>query len=139
MFLTIFVAIYNCKTHLFTYANGGHNPTFLLSDTIKTLDDAQGMIVGIFENENYQESQIVLKDKDTIFMYTDGVNEAENSKEEFFGMSRLKSLLKKEDQEQCVNTIFEAIQEFSQDAIQSDDITMLAFSVYSESESGNPF
>ncbi|MDE5757170.1 MAG: PP2C family protein-serine/threonine phosphatase, partial [Allobaculum sp.] len=139
MFLTIFVAIYNCKTHLFTYANGGHNPTFLLSDTIKTLHDAQGMIVGIFENENYQESQIVLKDKETIFMYTDGVNEAENSKEEFFGMSRLKALLKREDQEQCVNTIFEAIQEFSQDAIQSDDITMMAFSVYSESESGNPF
>ena len=139
MFLTIFVATYNCKTHSFTYANGGHNPTFLISDTLKTLDDAQGIIVGIFEDEPYQENQILLHDKDTIFMYTDGVNEAENSKKEFFGMSRLKSLLKKEDQEQCVKAMFEALQEFSQDTPQSDDITMLAFSVYCDREKENTF
>lgn len=129
MFLTAFVGIYNSNTHKFIYANGGHNPPYLISDTLRTLDDAKGMTVGIFEDEEYGEKETTVKDGDTVFLYTDGVNEAVSRKEEFFGIGRLEDILEKKDQEQCVETVLKAVKDFARDTQQSDDITMLAFSV----------
>lgn len=134
MFLTAFVGIYDSSAHKFTYANGGHNRPYLISDTIRVLDGAEGMTVGIFENEEYGEREIRVKDGDTVFMYTDGVNEAVGGKEEFFGTSRLEEILEKKNEEQCVETVLEAVKDFARDTQQSDDITMLAFSVSSDSQ-----
>lgn len=127
MFLTVFVGIYNSITYRFTYANGGHNTPYLISDTLKQLDGAKGMTIGIFEDESYEEETITLKNGDTVFLYTDGVNEAVSRDKEFFGLDRLEEILEKNPGEKCVDAVLDGVRNFAQGAVQSDDITMLAF------------
>ncbi|MDE6252491.1 MAG: SpoIIE family protein phosphatase [Lachnospiraceae bacterium] len=129
MFLTVFVGIYNSNSHIFTYANGGHNTPYLISDTLISLDDVSGMTVGIFEDEDYDEASVVLKNGDTVFLYTDGVNEAVNVNKEFFGINRLEDILKKNGNEKCVDIVFDEVKNFAKDTQQSDDITMLALCI----------
>lgn len=129
MFLTVFVGIYCGDTHQFVYANGGHNTPYLLSDRVQKIEGAKGMAIGIFEDETYEEGEILLQEGDTVFLYTDGVNEAVSSKREFFGTDRLEHILEQKGREKCVDAVLEAVREFAQGAQPSDDITMLAFCV----------
>lgn len=133
MFLTAFVGIYDRNTHKLTYANGGHNHPYLISDTVRMLDGAEGMTIGIFEDEEYKEKEVCLKKGDTVFMYTDGVNEAVSCRGDFFGTNRLEEVLAEKNGEQCVETVLEAVKDFANNTQQSDDITMLAFSVLPDS------
>lgn len=132
MFLTLFVGIYNNRDGRFTYANAGHNPPYLISDRLISLDDAKGTAIGFFEDEVYEEREKTLKEGDTIFLYTDGVNEAVSKDRKFFGSDRLEQILEEKNQEQCVESVLNGVRDFAQDAPQSDDITMLAFSVLPE-------
>ena len=127
MFLTLFVGIYDGRTRKFTYANAGHNPPYLISDRLRSLDNSKGMAIGIFEDEVYEEREVELKEGDTVFLYTDGVNEAVSRDRKFFGLNRLEQLLEQKKQEQCVASVLEGVRAFAQDTPQSDDITMLAF------------
>lgn len=135
LFITLFVGIYDSRTRRFVYANAGHNPPYLVSvsgentslDGLQNLNGSRGMAIGIFEDEAYEESTIVLKDGDTVFLYTDGVNEAVSRDKEFFGLKRLEQILSRQEQEQCVQSVLEGVRSFAQDTPQSDDITMLAF------------
>ncbi len=133
MFLTAFVGIYHSGERRLVYANGGHNPPYLISGTLRTLDGGRGMTVGLFEDEDYQEAEVSVRAGDTIFLYTDGVNEAVSREGEFFGIRRLEGILKQKDQERCVKTVLDAVREFARDTQQSDDITMLACCVLPES------
>lgn len=129
MFITVFVGIYNIDSHIFTYANGGHNTPYLISDTLIRLGDARGMTVGIFEDEDYGEASVLLKNGDTVFLYTDGVNEAVNVKDEFFGTDRLEDILKNHGNEKCVDIVLDEVRSFAEGTQQSDDITMLSLSI----------
>ncbi len=129
MFLTLFVGIHNSRNGKFTYANAGHNPPYLISDRLIRLDDAAGTAIGFFEDELYEERYRELKEGDTVFLYTDGVNEAVSKDKEFFGLDRLEQILEQKNPEQCVESVLNGVKDFAQDALQSDDITMLAFSV----------
>lgn len=129
MFLTLFIAIYHPESQELVYANGGHNAPYLICDTLIKLDQSQGFALGLFEEEEYEEARISFKAGDTLFLYTDGVNEAVSASKELFTTSRLEKILKQEDQEQCVQKVLKAVNEFAKDAPQSDDITMLACSI----------
>lgn len=137
IFITVFVGIYDINTRIFTYANAGHNTPYLISNTLKKLDAASGITTGIFENEKYNEVSVTLNNGDTVFMYTDGVNEAVNTEREFFGINRLENTLKtfrNEKKENCIELVLNEVRNFSQNSVQSDDITMLSFSICSNSE-----
>lgn len=129
MFITLFVGIYDSRTRRFIYANAGHNLPYLISESegIKSLGVSSGMAIGIFEDEVYEESTVELKDDDTVFLYTDGVNEAVGRERDFFGLERLEQILSTQEKEQCVQSVLEGVRSFAQDTPQSDDITMLAF------------
>lgn len=135
LFITLFVGIYDSRTRKFVYANAGHNPPYLIlaseentaSDGLQNLDGTRGMAIGIFEDEAYEESTVELKDNDTVFLYTDGVNEAVSRDKEFFGLRRLEQILSRQEREQCVQSVLDGVRGFAQDTPQSDDITMLAF------------
>lgn len=127
MFLTLFVGIYDSRTRRFAYANAGHNPPYLISAGLKSLDDSKGMAIGVFQDEVYEEREIELEEGDTIFLYTDGVNEAVSRDRKFFGLEHLQQILKRCNQEQCVTDVLAGVKDFARDTPQSDDITMLAF------------
>ena len=79
----------------------------------------------------YREQKMELGKQGTIFLYTDGVTEAENPEEEMFGEQRLKAVLDRcapeEDPKGIISRISMAVKDFSvkKGAVQTDDITML--------------
>ena len=132
LFITAFLAKYNPKTKVLTYTNVGHNAPYVISDELIMLDGAHGMAAGVFPDITYEEAEITLKDGDALFVYTDGVNEAQNVKGELFSTERLEQILTwhiSGNRKNIITDIRKAVKEFSDGAVQSDDITMLALTV----------
>ncbi len=132
MFITIFCAVIDLKTGTVSYANGGHNTTFVLRKTGETigLPKLEGFVVGPMEDMKYSSGTYSLENDDTLFLYTDGVIEAENSKGELYDESRMLSLLSSLAGKQCeeiISAMRKNIRGFAGNAPQSDDITMLSF------------
>ena len=128
LFITAFIAKYDPKTGSLTYVNAGHNPPYLLSDELVMLDGAHGMAAGIFGGEVYTEETVTLKDGDALFIFTDGVNEAQNKNGELFTTEALEEALRQHTVDKRQNTltdILDCITRFADGAVQSDDITML--------------
>ena len=132
MFVTAFIGYYNLLSGRFTYVNAGHNPPIIKKSagTSQFLTTKPRLILGWKKGNQYQEEEIYLSQGDAIYLYTDGVSEAMNVKMELFGEARLLKTV--QDYEECSPTellpaIKKEIDNFTQDAEQTDDITMLAF------------
>jgi len=129
-FITFFWASLNRATREFRYVNAGHNPPFLLraDGSIKRLD-VGGIILGLMKTLSpYQEESVTLNSGDTIVMFTDGVSEAMNAKEEDFTEERLEALLKtvrSESPAKIIEAVRKALDQYTHGTPQSDDITML--------------
>jgi sigma-B regulation protein RsbU (phosphoserine phosphatase) len=131
MFVTVFIGILDVASGLLEYTNAGHNPPYLRyhDGVIKSLDDRHGPVVGALSGLDYQQNQISMSNNDLLFLYTDGVTEAENADNQMFSDERLGKLIASLDSvsaEEIVGTIQEEIKAFEKDVDQSDDITMLA-------------
>ena len=130
MFVTVFYAIYDIRTGLLTYCNGGHNPPYLLhaDGTTEQLPMTQNAMVGAYKRIIFKESTLQLEQGDTLVMYTDGVTEAMNPAREMFGIKRLDGILRGQTDKSCqqmIESIKAGISGFVGDEEQSDDITML--------------
>ena len=130
MFVTVFYAIYNTKTGLITYCNGGHNSPHLLraDGTVKELPRAKSIILGAFDGAEYIEENLQMEHGDTLVMYTDGVTEAMNPAFEELGEERLDRILSglaDKSSQEIVEAVKTGIADFVDGAEQSDDITML--------------
>lgn len=131
MFVTVFCGILDVRTGVVLCANGGHNPSLEVRTgrDVSFLKMPSGMAMGIMEDFRFETREIVLQPGDTLFMYTDGVTEAMNERQELFSEERL---------QQCVfqlcdrsirdmtHGMMERIEVFCNEEPQSDDITMLA-------------
>ena len=132
MFVTAFAAIYDASNKTLTFSNGGHNPPYLLSDTLHELNTSSGTLVGLFKDEKYSEETIKLRTGDILFLYTDGVSEATNSKREFYGTKRLENTLTdawNENKSDLVEVVRSSLADFAEGSEPHDDITMLTLTV----------
>jgi len=128
LFITTFVAIIRPQDGTLTYANAGHNPPYLLSESLIKLDGEFGAAAGIFHDADYPEHTVRLRAGDLLLLYTDGVTEAESADGDFFGEERLEELLRAnrgENSETVLTRVLEEIKLFTNGAVQNDDITML--------------
>ena len=128
MFFTAFIAILNTVTGELEYVNAGHNPPAIkLGDEFEYLKSDNNLVISAMDNYEYKASKVFLKPENSILIYTDGVTEAQNTKEEFYGEERLINLLNKKEQEpkEIIESVKTSIEEFSDGASQFDDITML--------------
>ena len=137
MFVTLFLGILNIRTGELQYSNGGHNSPYLIRARggLEPLDTTHGMALGIDEDFSYQSKTIVLQKGESIFIYTDGVTEAMNEKEELFTEQRLEkelAVLQESPVEQVINGMLEKIEAFSEGMEQHDDITMMLLRFYGE-------
>ena len=133
MFVTTFLAFADPKEGMIRYANAGHSPPYLLHDgKRKLLAASSGVPLGIFAGETYQTAEEVLPLGSTLFLYTDGVNEAVDRHAEFFGMERLEKILSETDGANAVIQVKSELDRFTAGSEQSDDITMLSFISRSE-------
>lgn len=130
MFVTMIYAVYNAKTGVFNYADGGHDPPLLISadGTCSQLPATDGLALGVLPGFNYEESSYQLGPGDTVILYTDGVPEAINDAEEQFGFPRLKKAFETKppiDAKEAAERIIDLVNDFAGDMPQFDDTTCL--------------
>ena len=134
MFVTLFLAYIDIANGLIQYSNAGHNPPYVLCDgNVKALTASGSLPLGLFAEECYESTQELFLLGSTIYLYTDGVNEARNEKGEFFGIPRLEEILKKSQGEEVVDEVKAAVEQFTAGCEQSDDITMIALTSRTQS------
>ena len=131
MFVTLFYAILDSKKKTLTYVNAGHNPPLMFrgGSVDIALLKAKGIALGVIEEVELEEVKIELMNDDIVVLYTDGVTEAINEKEEGFGEKRLINVIQ-ENRGLPVGDIIDRIRDeviaFAGDQPQFDDITLMA-------------
>jgi len=92
-YATLFLGIYDGRSHQLTYSNGGHLPPILIGEngSVRRLE-AGGTVVGLFDNMTYDEGSVEMQPGEIFVAYSDGVTEPENEFGEF-GEERLIDLV----------------------------------------------
>ncbi len=128
MFVTCFVGILDLRTGKVEYVNAGHCPPLLQTkDGYDYVDVVTNVVLGVLPNYDYKLGNIALRNNDRLFLYTDGVTEAQTKNKKFFGAERLLNILNQRDiaLSEIPKYIYKNIQKFIKDAPQFDDITMM--------------
>ncbi len=135
MFVTFFVGVLDLVTGHLRYCNAGHCPPLLLNRTdhsVTTLPVEPNIPIGVTAEWEYTEQEADLQIGTTIFLYTDGLTEAENRDHVLFGEKSMlyaahMALLGNDfDAVSLINDMKESVNTFVNHAVQSDDLTMLA-------------
>ena len=131
-FVTVFFGVLEPATGSFEYCNAGHNPSFLLRAEHDFKHEAlkrTGVALGAMEGLAWKTASTVLGKGDILLFYTDGVVEAQNMNDEFFGEDRLVDLngIHDKSAEEIQTHIIGNLQSFVGEADQFDDITLLTF------------
>ena len=132
LFVTLFVCVFNVRSGELLTTNAGHNPPLLkhADGSVTSLSARDGLVVAAMEGITYTENRLQLQKGDTLLLYTDGVTEADNINNEFFGGDRLEKLFhdhQMESVEELTHSIVETIHAFEGVNRQVDDIAILAF------------
>ena len=128
MFVTTFIGIFDLRTGKIEYVNAGHCPPLKKTkEGYVYVDVVKNMVLGVRPNYEYKVEEITLHPNERLFLYTDGVTEAQTKENKFFGEDRLlKTLNQKElPLSKTLEHVHKSIQKFIGDAPQFDDITML--------------
>ena len=135
MFITVFCGLIDCVTGEMVCCNAGHNsPIRLKADgTASVLRLSAGFPLGPFQQTRpdfYPEERLQLEPGETLVLYTDGVTEAMNDKQEQFGAARLQQALSaaapgEKTLKQTMDSLLDTIREYAAGASQSDDLTVL--------------
>ena len=130
MFATVFYGILDLVKGIVTYTNAGHNPPYKVNSSgeVHALSTTNDIPVGIDGKAEFDEKTVQLKPDDFLVLYTDGVTEANNTKEEEFGEQRLMEVLSqnaKQPIQQVGESLLKSVKEFAGGAQQYDDITCI--------------
>lgn len=126
MFVTFFCGVLDMKTGHLEYCNAGHNAPLIFTDKIDMVPVMANLPLGIMQEFDFQQQSIDLHHDDALFLYTDGVTEAENINHELFGDERLEEVMHtRRTAQEHLEAVRDAITAFVGEAPQSDDITLL--------------
>lgn len=137
MFVTLFLGVLDLPTGRLRYCNAGHNAPLLIDETeVKMLPCDANLPVGIMEGRKFSTQEIVVSPGTTIFLYTDGVTEAENMEHAQFQEERMIDVaMQTERQPQVlIERMKDTIHQFVGEAEQNDDMTMLAIQYTKQQE-----
>lgn len=131
MFVTVFLGLLKVSTGELTFTNAGHNPSYIKRKTgnIERLDQLHGPVVAAIEEVPYASGKASMKPGDTLVLYTDGVNEAMNIRQELFTEERLAKLIHDkpwDTSKKAVDVILDDVWKFQGEADQADDVTVVA-------------
>lgn len=132
MFCTAFIGILDLKTGHLDYCNAGHNAPLIIDDkgNVTEIEVIPNLPLGLFEGFKYEGQEMEINKQMMLYMFTDGVTEAENSAHELFGDERLTTLLKLNaslNPAELINETFTHVNQHANGAEQSDDITVMCF------------
>ena len=134
MFVTLFLGVLDLATGELKYCNAGHNAPNIVESRkskVESLSCVANLPLGVLAGFEFQEQKTKMDIGDTLFLYTDGLTEAENSAHEQFGEQRMIEIVesrksKVESPRELIEAMQQAVASFVGDAEQSDDLTMLA-------------
>ena len=129
MFLTLFLGVLDCKTGELNYCNAGHNaPVIMANGKWQTVNVLPNLPLGIEPDFVYQAQTAQMHCNDLLFLYTDGLTEAENAAHAQYGEQRMMECLAAITDSRpraVVDSICASVETFVNGAQQSDDLTML--------------
>lgn len=134
MFVTMLVGYMQPEEHKMVMANAGHNPAVLCTAGVcRYLELPAGLPVGVMPDMPYTETECAIGAGDTLFVYTDGMSEAENPEGVLYGKDRLiesvgNAVATFSTPSEVVASLAEEIRQYS-DNVYADDITMLCISM----------
>ena len=129
MFVTFFLGVLDLQTGLLSFSNAGHNPPYVLSrGRVDELKCDTNIPVGVVPDWQFTAQSLQLAAGDCVFLYTDGLNEAEDCQHQQFGTSRMMQVATNASShpQRLIEAMSTAVKFFIGDAEQSDDLTMLA-------------
>lgn len=135
-FVTVFLGVLDLRSGLLRFVNAGHNPPLLRSkqegNVFQPLRMRRNFAFAVVDDWQYVHDEIQLAEGEVLFLYTDGVTEAENEARQMYSMNRLQDFLngekagKAESMQELLGIVWAELGRFAGKAEQSDDITMLA-------------
>lgn len=130
MFVTVWLGILDLETGELTAANAGHEfPVLKQPDgSFELVRDKHGFVIGGMEGIKYKEYTLHLQPGAKLFLYTDGVPEATDAKEQLFGTDRMVEALRAAENgtpQDILNSVSVAVSDFVNGAPQFDDLTMM--------------
>jgi phosphoserine phosphatase RsbU/P len=140
LFITMFCGKFDAARRVLSYSNAGHTKPLLLRGGIWQELDAEGLILGVEYQVNFEEKSVQLQPGDLLFMFTDGIIEAESAPGEFFGVARLTELLfgmQHESPESMIDAVLARLAAFSASGPLQDDVSMVVMKVGETGAQGN--
>ena len=136
MFVTMFLGLVDLQTGHLDFCNAGHNPPVLLSDgKAEFVEMIPNAPIGLWPGLDYEGEEIADITNRPLFVYTDGLNEAENRQQEQFTDERLLEIMETRPFESCRQTVEmlrEEVEKHRDGAEPNDDLTMLCVKVIKE-------
>lgn len=134
MFCTMFIGVLDMKTKLLRYCNAGHNPPILLQKADKPvfLDVMPNLAIGLFDEFPYQVQQLQMQPGMSLFVYTDGVSEAEDVLHRLFtddALIREIDGCEVKTPKETIEHVLALVDHHARMTDQSDDITMICVKV----------
>lgn len=133
LFVTVFLGILDPGSGGLAYCNAGHNPPLLVrwrghnGPEIEQLPRT-ALPLGVIADGEWSEDSVTIREGEMLVIYTDGVTEAQDEEQGFFGEARLVSRLQRLADltpAAIVEDLIEAVHDFAGEAAQSDDMTLL--------------
>jgi sigma-B regulation protein RsbU (phosphoserine phosphatase) len=129
-FVTVFYGILDSASATLCYCNAGHNPPYLVraqkGNVVQALRRT-GIPLGIFEDATWEQMEVQLEPGDMLILYTDGITEAQNAQEQFFGEEQLLEVAQAQlgrSAQDVQDALMARVHEFMGNAPQFDDITL---------------
>ena len=132
MFVTLFLGILDLTSGLLRYCNAGHEAPVIINKETSQLPVNNALPVGSYDDTSYLTQSVVLEPGSTIFIYTDGLNEAMIADYSMFGEQRILDEADRAIQasqlspKAFIDRMTQAVHAFVGDFEQSDDLTMMA-------------
>lgn len=130
MFVSVFYGVLCPETGKILYANGGHNPPYRVSPDghVTALPGTGGLLVALLPGQSYATAELRLEPGECLYLFTDGVTEAQDASGGLFGEDRLVESLAAEGRtaHTLLQHVLDDVTRFVADAPQADDITCLA-------------
>ena len=134
MFVTMFIALVDLTTGHLDYCNAGHNPPVLGGDAeggsfMKIHSNAP---IGLWSGLKFVGEEIDTIKGRPMFLYTDGLNEAENPQRQQFGEERMLKILRSirfESATKVISTLSREVEQHRNGAEPNDDLTMFCFKI----------
>ncbi|MFD0676871.1 MULTISPECIES: PP2C family protein-serine/threonine phosphatase [unclassified Paenibacillus] len=136
MFATIFCGVLDMQTGKLEYSDGGHCTPYIIrsNGAVEPLRGIKGVPLGVMDDRIYADNTVMLEAGETIVLYTDGITEAEDSQLRQYGTARLYDVLGGKlaaegesglSVQELMERILNDVDQFTNGALQSDDIAML--------------